>query len=107
MMKREVRDDCAKIGKMLQKARESRKVLQSEMAATTELTKNHISAIERGVSMANVKTLLGYCKKLEMTPDEILEFTKNNIGQKLLDVLSSMSPAEQEKVLELIQIMKK
>lgn len=38
------------------------------------LTKNHISAVERGVSQASIKMLLGYCKKLNMTPNEILEF---------------------------------
>lgn len=61
-MEREIKDENIVVGKMLQQARESRKVLQSELCDACGLTKNHISAVERGVSQASIKMLLGYCK---------------------------------------------
>jgi len=50
------------------------------MMEYTGLTKNHISALERGVSKPSVETLLGYCKRLDTTPNDILGFNedKNN-----------------------------
>ena len=73
-MAREIKDENIVVGRMLQQARESRKVLQSELCDACGLTKNHISAVERGVSQASIKMLLGYCKKLDMSPNEILGF---------------------------------
>lgn len=70
-MAREIKDENIVVGKMLQQARESRKVLQSELCDACGLTKNHISAVERGVSQASIKMLLGYCKKLDMSPNDI------------------------------------
>ena len=94
------------LGKLLQQARESRHVLQSEMVDDTGLTKNHISAVERGVSQPSVNMLLGYCKKLDMTPNEILGFETHPIDSTLQSVLSSFSPEEQKQLADLIQFIK-
>lgn len=51
----------------------TRGVTQKEIAEHTGLSKNHISAIERGMSKASVELLLGYCEVLEMNPNEILK----------------------------------
>ena len=47
MANRIIDEDNVKIGRLLQDARESHGVLQSELCAATGLTKNHISAVER------------------------------------------------------------
>lgn len=106
-MAREIKDENIVVGRMLQQARESRKVLQSELCDACGLTKNHISAVERGVSQASIKMLLGYCKKLDMTPNEILGFTDDNIDERLKHILNNMSKSDQEKILEMIKIMNK
>lgn len=67
------------IGQMLKTARKACNVSQAEIALATGMTKNHISAIERGVSKASIELLFGYCKKLEMTPDKILGFNGEEI----------------------------
>lgn len=99
-----------RIGKLLQQARESFGYLQSDMVDATGLTKNHISAIERGVSKASVEMMLGYCKKLNMTPNEILCIpdTKdtNHILPELKNMLYEMSPEQQRKVINLIKLVK-
>ena len=53
-MAREIKDENIQIGRLLQQARENKKVLQSEMVEPCDLTKNHISAVERGVSQASI-----------------------------------------------------
>ena len=78
MPKREIKDENIYIGQLLQETRESRKILQSELCDSTGLTKNHISALERGVSQASIKTLMGYCDKLGCTPNDILKYDTLN-----------------------------
>lgn len=106
-MAKEIKDENIVVGKMLQQARESRKVLQSELCDACGLTKNHISAVERGVSQASIKMLLGYCKKLDMSPNEILGFNDDFIDERLKSIFKDMSKEEQLKILEMIKIMKK
>ena len=79
MPKREIKDENVYIRRLLQEARESRKILQSELCDSTGLTKNHISALERGVSQASIKTLMGYCDKLKCTPNNILKYDDLNL----------------------------
>ena len=52
------------IGQMLQTARENRRITQDEVARTIGMSKQHLSAVERGVNKASVEMLLGYCKAL-------------------------------------------
>lgn len=67
-----------RIGRLLKTARESRGVTQAEICSYVGLTKNHVSAVERGVSKASVEMLLGYCKCLDMTPNEILGVSRGD-----------------------------
>ena len=107
MAKREIKDENVQIGRLLQQARENKKVLQSEMVEPCDLTKNHISAVERGVSQASIKMLLGYCKKLNVTPNEILEFySELNLIPELKDMLSVMDKEQQKRLVDIIKLMR-
>ena len=99
-------DENQRIGRLLQIARESRGVTQQEMAAATGMSKNHISAIERGVSKASVTLLLGYCRKLSMRPNEILMFLDGEIVPELRDLLNGMDAATQRKLCQMGKILK-
>ncbi len=94
------------IGTMLRKARESKGFLQSDMCETTGLTKNHISAIERGVSKASIEMLLGYCKKLDMTPNDILEFGEYPVNTNLQNLLIDLDKSQQEQIAVIIKSVK-
>ncbi len=95
-----------RIGNLLRSAREAGNVTQAEMAQATGMTKNHISAIERGVSKASVELLLGYCKKLDMSADALLGLSDSKILPELLSELSYMNHSEQGKILAMIRLMK-
>lgn len=97
----------ARLGRLLQYAREMKKINQSEMIQTTGLTKNHISAVERGVSKPSISMLLGYCEKLEVTPNDILGYHEEEIIPELRNELSKLNEKEQQKILEIIKIMYK
>ena len=98
-------EDNIKIGQLLQAAREQHKVSQAELCDTTGLSKNHISAVERGLSKASVKMLLGYCEKLNVTPNDILGYGELNLMPELKDTLFSMNMEQQQKVLDMIKVM--
>lgn len=59
------------------------------------------------MSKASVKMLLGYCKKLKTTPNDILGFDDLELIPELKSELSTMSEKEQTQVLEMIKIIKK
>ena len=94
-----------KIGKMLQSARESQKITQLEMSKATDMSKNQISAIECGQSKASVDLLLGYCKKLGMTPNDLLGFQDREILPELKDVILKLNPDNQYKILRVIKAL--
>ena len=62
------------IGQLLKNARTEKGVTQEEMSIAIDVSKNHISAIERGRCKASVEMLMGYCTKLQMTPNDILGY---------------------------------
>ena len=102
---REIKEINVMIGKMLKEARTKCEVSQAEMCETTGLTKNHISAVERGFYQASIKMLLGYCEKLDITPNEILGYEHINMVSELKDVLSAMNKEQQQKLLDMIKLM--
>ena len=90
---------------MLQSARESQKITQLEMSKATDMSKNQISAIECGQSKASVDLLLGYCKKLGMTPNDLLGFQDREILPELKDVILKLNPDNQYKILRVIKAL--
>lgn len=77
MANRTIDEENVKIGRLLQDARESHGVLQSELCEATGLTKNHISAVERGVSKANIR-MLSVSKKPAQLHENTTDFTTMN-----------------------------
>ena len=99
-------DANAKIGRMLQNARESYNITQQEMADAIDISKNHISAIERGQNKASISMLLGYCKKLGVTPNDVLGFADKDILPELKKLTDSMSLEEQRKFYKMGLLLK-
>ncbi len=96
-----------RFGQMLQSYREAAGVTQQEIANITGLTKNYISSIERGVHKCNAQTFIAYAKKCNVSLDEMAGLTaKSNIDRRLLNILSEMSNEDQERVLQMISLMK-
>lgn len=104
---REIKEINVTIGKMLKDAREKHGSSQAGMCETTGLTKNHISDVERGLSQASIKMLIGYCEKLGITPNDILGYDNIDMVPELKEVLSEMDQVQQQKILDMIRLMLK
>ena len=94
------------IGQLLQASRERAGVTQAEMATYTGISKNHVSAIERGINKVNVDVLLGYCGKLEISPNELLNISTDGItiSLDLKEQLARLSEADQHKLAKILDI---
>lgn len=95
-----------RIGQLLQAAREGQHISQADIARATGMSKNHISGIERGTSKTSVDLLLGYCKVLNLTPNEILGYGKPTIEPSLQAIIEGLTPIEQAKLKDLIALIK-
>ncbi len=88
-----------------QQAREKAKITQKELAEYIKIGKNHIHQVETGKSKASVEILLGYCDRLGITPNEILEFGMGDISPKLVSQISSMTVSDQEKLSQILDLI--
>lgn len=64
--------DHKRIGRRFRAVRKKAGMTQEEMGEALDLSKNHISDIERGCSLPTVKVLISVYTQFGHTPDEIL-----------------------------------
>ena len=93
------------VGLRLREAREKAKITQKDMAEYIKIGKNHIHQVETGKSKASVEVLLGYCDKLGITPNEILQISKDTVSPKLLRQISAMDISEQDKLSTILDLV--
>ena len=105
-MAEKIDTEALQFGQMLQSYREGAKITQQEIANATGLTKNYISAIERGVHKCNAQTFIAYAKKCGVSLDEMAGLApKSKLNRKLAQKLSEMSEDEQERALQILELM--
>ena len=95
------------LGKRLKECRRSCKVTQQEMAAACGLSKNYISAMERGINKCSAQTLITYANKLNMSLDELVVNRKSAVLPELRMLLESTDENTQRKIIEVIRQMTK
>jgi len=93
------------LGKRLKECRRSCKVTQQEMAAACGLSKNYISAMERGINKCSAQTLITYANKLNMSLDELVGNRKSAVLPELRMLLESTDENTQRKLIEVIRQM--
>lgn len=93
------------LGQRLQMYREAQQITQQEMSEFCEVSKNYLSAVERGVNKPPVKVVIGYAQKLHVSIDTLVGLTEESaIIPELQQVLSSMDEQQQQKVLQIVKI---
>lgn len=103
-------NDKENLGNRLQIFRKREQITQQEMAEACGLTKNHISALERGCNTCNAQTLIEYAKKLHVSIDELAGIAAKDtrhteILPELYDVLSKMDFQQQRQILNVIRAL--
>lgn len=107
MPSREIKKDNQQIGELLKNARIQAGYSQQDVASALCLSRNHISELERGISAISAANLVKYCDLFNTTPNNLLGYSDVSIDVKLLNLLSDMSIEEQQKVIDIINIIKK
>lgn len=99
--------DALRFGQTLKAYREDAGITQAEIAEEAGLTKNYISSIERGIHKCNAQTFIVYGKMCKVSLDEMADLKKGyNINRELLQRLSEMNEKDQNRVLQMINLMK-
>ena len=75
--------DYNRIGKRIAELRKSRGMTQASLAEKAEITNNFLSHIERSYSIPSLETLMKLCAALEITPNELLLGTSQNMTDYL------------------------
>ena len=100
-MREEVLLDRKKIGKRLQTRRKEMGLRQEKLAEMTDISRTHISSLERGLDGFSVETLITICDALEITPDYLLLGTSHgyNVARDVYDSLK-LIPEEDLRMIQ-------
>lgn len=106
-------EENKRLNKRLQDFRKEAHIQQQEMADYCGLSKNYLSAMERGINKCNAHVLISYAKKLNVSLDVLtglqssIKPDTNTIIPELKTVLEKMSHENQKKLLEILNILSK
>ncbi|MCI9625750.1 MAG: helix-turn-helix transcriptional regulator [Clostridia bacterium] len=97
--------DYKPIGERIKTARKKKGLTQEKLSEILDLTPNHISEIERGISGVAIPTLMNIIKHLDTTADYILygRVVEEN-GNPLYTKLKQFSPAQMLAVEKMIEV---
>lgn len=97
------------IGKNIQLFRKRKGLTQEQLAEKISLSPHHLSAIERGIYQVKLDTLVEIINCLDCTADDLFA-DEINSGYKirvsrLTDEIEKLSPEEQAKIFDVIEVM--
>lgn len=95
-----------KIGLALKSCRKYAKVTQQELADKTGVSKNYISALERGLHKMTVNNLIDFCAALDITPNELLGYRiDDSASAELISLIDGLSKENYEKAITIIKLL--
>ena len=97
------------IGKKIRKYRKERGMTQDELAEKTNLSTNHLGAIERAEKNLTLVNLINIANALDVTADMLLCDEIQN-GYKIKSSLISekvekLNPSDRDKIMQMLDIM--
>lgn len=78
------------VGNNIQIARLKKNLTQEMLAEKCNVSSNHISAVERGISAGSVSLIIDLCNLLEVTPNFIFGNTINNSNDEITVIPNKM-----------------
>lgn len=94
------------LNEILKTYRKRAGVTQDQISKATGLSKTYISTLERGVHKCNAETLIAYAKLCHVSLDEMVGLSDSYNPDDFINIFSSLSVEEQEKLLRIMRIMK-
>lgn len=101
--------DYSAVGKRISLIRKNRGMTQEQLAEKAELSNIYISHIENSRSIPSLETLMKLCSALDITPDELLLGTKqdmeNYLQSDIQKKLILCTPKERRMVSRFIDLL--
>lgn len=101
--------DYSAVGKRISLTRKNRGMTQEQLAEKAELSNIYISHIENSRSIPSLETLMKLCSALDITPDEVLLGTKqdmeNYLQSDIQKKLILCTPKERRMVSRFIDLL--
>lgn len=101
--------DYSAVGKRISLIRKNRGMTQEQLAEKAELSNIYISHIENSRSIPSLETLMKLCSALDITPDEVLLGTKqdmeNYLQSDIQKKLILCTPKERRMVSRFIDLL--
>ena len=106
-MPEKIDPESQKLGKRLKYYREQAGLTQEEMAKAVGLSHHYLSGVERGAHKCTALVLIAYAKKCCVSLDELTGLGSTaNLIPELREQLSVMDREQQERVSQMIKLMK-
>ena len=97
------------IGKRIKEQRKKNKLTQEQLSEKLGISKNHLSAIERGVYRVQIETLVMIINSLDCTADDLFcdVIDKGYIikSSRLSEKIEKLSPEEQNRILAVVDTL--
>lgn len=97
------------IGKKIRKYRKQRGMTQDELAEKTNLSTNHLGAIERAEKNLTLSNLINIANALDVTADMLLcDEIRNGYKIKtsiITEKIEKLSPSDRDKIMQMLDIM--
>ena len=98
-----------RIGERIKQWREQLGLTQEQFAERLGLTTNYISTVERGASFPRCEKLIAIINGLEVSADaifcDVITHSNEYRGGQLSEELKQLPPEEQQRILEIVELM--
>lgn len=74
------------VGKSIKQAREEKHISQEVLSSFANISRTHLSAIERGLRTPNFQTFYKLAYALKMKPSELQKRIEDEIGDDIIDM---------------------
>ena len=101
--------DLQAIGARIKATREAKGMTQEDFAAALDLSRNHISVIERGVKAPKLETFVAIANVLGVSADtllfDVIDHASDSVSSELLASVAELPKADQNRILNAIRAL--
>lgn len=101
--------DLQAIGARIKATRESKGMTQEDLAAALDLSRNHISVIERGLKAPKLDTFVAIANELGVSADvllfDVIDHASDSVSSELMVAISKLPKPEQNRILTAIRVL--
>lgn len=101
--------DLQAIGARIKAAREAKGMTQEDFAAALDLSRNHVSVIERGVKAPKLETFVAIANILGVSADsllfDVIDHAGESVSSELVASIASLPKADQNRIINAIRAL--